>query len=180
MPTRFPPARRALAVVPQAVACVGAQIARGAAIQFAFVYLAVPIGADDRELVHGILLLCPEPELVGEHPKRGLPDVFMHGGGGAADHPAVSVAGANLCAHCVGLRAVPHFVPCLCGQIAHDLLVLCAVAGHYVPVGVDEKGVEAHVAGQKPLLTVNVLNQAVVEVRAEPFFGAAACKQRVD
>ena len=115
-----------------------------------------------------------------DHPGGGHPDILVHGGADRADHPAVPVTAANLLPHSFGFLAVPQLVPALPVQVAHDLLVLGAVAGHHVAVGVDEEGVKAHVTGQKALLTVDVVDQAVVKVSPEPLFRAVAAKQLVD
>lgn len=118
--------------------------------------------------------------LVLEHPPAGLPDVLVHGRAHRADHPAVAVAVADLRADPLGLVGVPELVPGLLVEVAHDLLVLGAVAGHDVAVGVDEEGVERHVAGQQARLAVDVVDEAVVEVGAEPLLGAVGPEQLVD
>lgn len=118
--------------------------------------------------------------LVLEHPPTGLPDVLVHGRAHRADHPAVAVAVADLRADPLGLVGVPELVPGLLVEVAHDLLVLGAVAGHDVAVGVDEEGVERHVAGQQARLAVDVVDEAVVEVGAEPLLGAVGPEQLVD
>lgn len=118
--------------------------------------------------------------LVLENPPAGLPDVLVHGRAHRADHPAVAVAVADLSADPLGLVGVPQLVPGLLVEVAHDLLVLGAVAGHDVAVGVDEEGVERHVAGQQARLAVDVVDEAVVEVSAEPLLGAVGPEQLVD
>lgn len=118
--------------------------------------------------------------LVLEHPPTGLPDVLVHGRAHRADHPAVAVAVSDLRADLLGLVGVPELVPRLVVEVAHDLLVLGAVAGHDVAVGVDEEGVERHVAGQQARLSVDVVDEAVVEVGAEPLLGAVGPEQLVD
>ena len=107
-------------------------------------------------------------------------DVLVHGRGDGADHPAVAVAVADLAADEVGLLAVPEVVPVHVVEVAHDFFVLGAVAGHDIAVGVDEEGVEAHVAGQEALLAVDVVDEAVVEVGAEPLLGAVGVEELVD
>ena len=142
---------------------------------------AVAVVAADLVFVHAVRVFGEQRlAFVDQHPPRRDPDVFVHGRRHRADHPAVAVAAAHLCAHRVGLRAVPEFLPGLGVQVAHDLLLPGAVAGHDVAVGVDEEGVEAHVAGQQPLLAVDIVDQAVVEVGAEPLLGAVAAQQLVD
>lgn len=118
--------------------------------------------------------------LVLEHPPARLPDVLVHGRAHRADHPAVAVAVADLRADFLGLVRVPELVPGLLVEVAHDLLVLGAVAGHNVAVGVDEEGVERHVARQQARLAVDVVDEAVVEVGAEPLLGAVGLEQLVD
>ena len=107
-----------------------------------------------------------------EHPPHGLPNILVHGGAHAADHPAIPVAAAYLAADLLRLGAVPKLVPRLTVEVAHHLLILGAVAGHDVAVRVDEEGIEAHVAGQKALLTVDIVDEPVVEIGTEPLFGA--------
>ena len=80
----------------------------------------------------------------------------------------------------VGLIAVPQGIPIRILEVSHNLLVLGAVAGHHIPVGVDEEGVHAHIAGQKPGLSVDVVDEAVVEIGPEPLFGAVGPQQLVD
>ena len=115
-----------------------------------------------------------------EHPPHGLPNILVHGGAHAADHPAVPIAAAYLAAHPFGLRAVPELVPRLAVEVTHYLLILGAVAGHHIPVRVDKEGIKAHIAGQKPLLTIDIVDEAVVEVGAEPLLGAVGIEQLVD
>ena len=118
--------------------------------------------------------------LVLEYPPARLPDVLVHSGAHRADHPAVAVAVADLRADLLGLVGVPQLVPGLLVEVAHDLLVLGAVAGHDVAVGVDEEGVERHVARQQARLAVDVVDEAVVEVGAEPLLGAVGLEELVD
>ena len=87
---------------------------------------------------------------------------------------------AHLGADGLCLRAAPQLVPALGVQVAHNFLILGAVAGHDVAVGVDEEGIEAHITGQQTLLAVEVIDEAVVEVGAEPLFGRIAPQQLVD
>ena len=113
-------------------------------------------------------------------PDARNPDMLMHGRADGADHPAVPVAAADLPPDALRLRAVPQFIPGLPVQITHDLLLPGAVAGHHIAIGIDEEGVEAHVALQQPLLAVNVVDQTVIEVGPEPFLGAPGTKQLID
>lgn len=113
------------------------------------------------------------------HPEAGHPDILVHGRAHGADHPAVPAAAADLPAHRLRRFAVPELVPRLLVQVAHDLLLPGAVAGHHITVRVNEKGIEAHVAGQKPLLAVYVVDKAVVEVGPEPLFGAPGSEQLI-
>lgn len=144
-------------------------------------HAALLVVAHDLKLVHVVGLLGKERlHLVLEHPPAGLPDVLVHGRAHRADHPAVAVAVADLRADLLGLFGVPELVPGLLVEVAHDLLVLGAVAGHDVAVGVDEEGVERHVAGQQARLAVDVVDEAVVEVGAEPLLGAVGLEKLVD
>lgn len=122
--------------------------------------------------MHVVRLLAKKRlQLVLEHPPAGLPDVLVHGRAHRTDHPAVAVAVADLRANLLRLIGVPELVPRLLVEVAHDLLVLGAVAGHDVAIGIDEEGVERHVTGQQARLAVDVVNEPVVEVGAEPFLG---------
>lgn len=165
----------------QAVVDLGAQVAGGAGVELFLGHATLLVVAHDLELVHVVGLLCEQRlHLVPEHPPAGLPDVLVHGRAHRADHPAVAVAVADLSADPLGLVGVPELIPGLLVEVAHDLLVLCAVAGHDVAVGVDEEGVERHVAGQQARLAVDVVDEAVVEVGAEPLLGAVGPEQLVD
>ena len=115
-----------------------------------------------------------------EDPPGGNPDIFLHGGGYGADHPAFPAAVLHPLADGVGLRAVPQGVPVGFLQVAHDLFALCAVAGHHIAVGVNKEGIHAHVTGQQTLLTVDIVDEAVVKVGPEPLLGAAGPEQLVD
>lgn len=165
----------------QAVVDLGTQVAGGAGIELLLGHVALLVVAHDLELVHVVGPLGEQGlHLVLEHPPAGLPDVLVHGRTHRADHPAVAVAVADLRTDPLGLVGVPEFVPGLLVEVAHDLLVLGAVAGHDVAVGVDEEGVERHVARQQARLTVDVVDEAVVEVGAEPLLGAVGPEQLVD
>lgn len=165
----------------QAVVDLGTQVTGGAGVELLLGHAALLVVADDLELVHVVGLLGKERlRLVLEHPPAGLPDVLMHGRAHRADHPAVAVAMADLRADLLCLVGVPELVPGLLVEVAHDLLVLGAVAGHHIAVGVDEEGVKRHIARQQARLAVDVVDEAVVEVGAEPFLGAVGLKQLVD
>lgn len=165
----------------QAVVDLGAQVAGGAGIELLLGHAALLVVAHDLELVHVVGLFSEQRlHLVLEHPPAGLPDVLVHGRAHRADHPAVAVAVADLRADPLGLVGIPQFIPRLLVEVAHYLLVLGAVAGHHVAVGVDEEGVKRHVAGQQAGLTVDIVDEAVVEVGAEPLLGTAGPEQLVD
>lgn len=165
----------------QAVVDLGTQVTGGAGIELLLGDAAFLVVAHDLELVHVIGPLGKERlHLVLEYPPARLPDVLVHSGAHRADHPAVAVAVADLRADLLRLVRVPELVPGLLVEVAHDLLVLGAVAGHDVAVGVDEEGVERHVAGQQARLAVDVVDEAVVEVGAEPLLRAVGLEQLVD
>ena len=165
--------RIGLGCLGQAVIDLGTQVAGGTGIELLLGHAAILVVAHDLKLVHVVGPLGKERlHLVLKHPPAGLPDVLVHGRTHRADHPAVAVAVADLRADPLGLVGVPQLVPGLLVEVAHDLLVLGAVAGHDVAVGVDEEGVERHVAGQQARLAVDVVDEAVVEVGAEPLLGA--------
>lgn len=164
----------------EAVVGFGVHVARRESVQLLLGHAALLVIADDRQLVHVVGVLGEEGlGLVLDHPARRLPDVLVHRRGHAADHPAVAVAVPDLRAHGLGLRRVPQLVPGLAVEVAHDLLVPGAVAGHDVAVGVDEERVEGHVAGKEPRLSVDVVDEAVVEVGAEPFLWFVALQELV-
>lgn len=165
----------------QAVVDLGAQVAGGAGVELFLGDVALLVITNDLELMHVVGPLGEQSlHLVLEHPPAGLPDVLVHGRAHRADHPAVAVTVADLRADLLGLVGVPKLVPRLLVEVAHDLLVLGAVARHDIAVGVDEEGVERHVAGQQTRLAVDVVDEAVVEVGAEPLLGAAGLEQLVD
>lgn len=165
----------------QAVVDLCAKVAGGAGVELLLGHAALLVVAYDLELVHAVGPLGEQGlHLVLEHPPAGLPDVLVHGRAHRADHPAVAVAVADLRADPLGPVGVPQLVPGLLVEVAHDLLVLGAVAGHDVAVGVDEEGVERHVARQQARLAVDVVDEAVVEVGAEPLLGAVGPEQLVD
>lgn len=165
----------------ETVVDLGTQVTGGAGIELLLGHATLLVIAHDLELVHVIGPLGEQGlHLVLKHPPAGLPDVLVHSRAHRADHPAVTVAVTDLRADLLGLVRVPELVPGLLVEIAHDFLVLGAVAGHDVAVGVDEKGVERHVAGQQARLAVDVVDEAVVEVGAEPLLGAIGLEQLVD
>ena len=75
---------------------------------------------------------------------------------------------------------MPKRLPGLPVEITHDQLFPGAVAGHHVAVGVQEKGVEAHVALQQPFAAVDIVDEAVVEIGPEPLLGAPGFQQFID
>lgn len=87
---------------------------------------------------------------------------------------------ANVSANILRRLGVPQLVPGLLIKVAHDLLILGAVAGHHVTVGVDEERVERHVARQQAGLAIDVVDETVVEIGAEPLLGLVALEELVD
>lgn len=87
---------------------------------------------------------------------------------------------ANVRADPLRRLGVPQLVPGLLIKVAHDLLILGAVAGHHVTVGVDEERVERHVARQQAGLAIDVVDETVVEIGAEPLLGLVALEELVD
>lgn len=165
----------------QTIVDLGAQVASRAGVELLLGHATLLVVAHDLKLMHVIGPLGEQRlHLVLEYPPAGLPDVLVHGRAHRADHPAVAVAVADLRADLLGLVGVPELVPGLLVEVAHDLLVLGAVAGHDVAVGIDEEGVERHVARQQARLAVDVVDEAVVEVGAEPLLGAVGPEQLVD
>lgn len=165
----------------QTIVDLGAQVASRAGVELLLGHATLLVVTHDLKLMHVIGPLGEQRlHLVLEYPPAGLPDVLVHGRAHRADHPAVAVAVADLRADLLSLVGVPELVPGLLVEVAHDLLVLGAVAGHDVAVGVDEEGVERHVARQQARLAVDVVDEAVVEVGAEPLLGAVGPEQLVD
>lgn len=157
------------------------EVAGGELIQILLGDLAVAVVAHDLEFVHAVLFLFEETEeLMHEYPPQRLPDILVHGGRNRAYHPAVPVAMANLFAHFLRLGTVPEVLPRLRVEVAHDLLVLGAVAGHHIAVRVNEEGIETHIAGQETLLAVYIVDQTMVEVGAEPLLRTVGIEKFVD
>ena len=114
------------------------------------------------------------------NPCRGHPNIFVHGGGNRAYHPAISVAPAHFCTHFIRLLACPKLVPALLVKIAHNFFFFGAVAGHNIAVGVNKESVKSHIAGQQALLAVYVVYKPVVKICSKPFFRAVAFKKLID
>ena len=143
-------------------------------------HMAGLVFANDRQFVHVVSLHTHKAfYLVLGNPRRRLPDVLMHRGTHGPDHPAVAIAVPHFRAHGVRLRAVPQVIPVLHVQVTHHLLVLRPIAGHDIAIGIDKEGVECHIAGQKARLSVNVVDEPVVEIGAEPLLRAIALKKFV-
>ena len=178
---RFVDVRVRLRCLGEAVVGLRAEVAGRAGVELLLGHAALLVVAHDRELVHVVRLLAKESlGLVLKHPPCGLPDVLVHGRRGRANHPTVAVAMTHVGADPLRCIGVPELVPGLHVEIAHDLLILGAVAGHDVTIRVDEKRVESHVTRQKTRLAVDVVDEAVVEVGAEPLLGLAALEELVD
>ena len=114
------------------------------------------------------------------HPKSGHPDIFVHSRRNRADHPAISVAGTHFFAYCICFLTIPELIPRLRIEITHDFLMLRPIARHDVTKRIDKEGIEAHITGKQSLLTVNIVDQSMVEIRAEPLFGAVGLQKLVD
>ena len=114
------------------------------------------------------------------YPHSRHPNVFVHSRGNGTYHPTVSVAGAHLFSYSVCLFTVPQFIPALLIQVAHNLFVFCTVARHHISVWVYKEGVKTHIAGEKPFLTVYVVDESVVEICTKPFFWAVGFEQLID
>ena len=104
----------------------------------------------------------------------------MHRRRHTTNHPAVTVAAANLCTNLLGFRAVPQLIPGLIVQVAHDFLILGTIARHNIAIRIDEEGIEAHVTRQQALLAVDVVDQTVVKICTEPLLRTVATEQLVD
>ena len=157
------------------------QVTGRAGVERLLRHLAVTVVAADLEFVHTVRVLREQRlELMPEYPEERLQNVLVHRRGDRTDHPAVAVAGADLLPYRLRLRAVPEFVPLLPIEIAHDFFVFRAVARHDIAVRVDEEGVETHVAREQTLLPVNIVDESVVEVGAEPLLRTVTAEELVD
>ena len=157
------------------------QVTGRAGIERLLRHLAVTVVAADLEFVHTVRVLREQRlELMSQYPKERLQNVLVHRRGDRTDHPAVAVAGADLLPYRLRLGAVPEFVPFLPVEVTHNLLILRAVARHDIAVGVDEEGVETHVAREQTFLPVNIVDESVVEVGAEPLLRAVTAEQFID
>ena len=103
-----------------------------------------------------------------DHPPSGYPDIFMHCRRRGTDHPAVSVTFSRTLSYPARLIGIPQLVPALLPQIPHDRLFLHAVAGDHITEGIYEKGISRHIAGQKPFIAIDIVDQAVIEISPEP------------
>ena len=119
-------------------------------------------------------------KFVNQNPSSRLPDILVHSRRYRTDHPAVTVAATNLRTNLLCFRAVPQLVPGLIVQVAHDFLILGTIARHNIAIRVDEEGIEAHIARQQTLLTVDIVDQAVVKVSTKPLLRAIAAEQFID
>ena len=156
-------------------------IAGAALVQILFSDFAITVITANLQLIHTVRMLGEQSlELVNQNPCGRLPDILVHSRADRTDHPAVTVAATNLCTNLLGLRAIPQLVPSLIVQVAHDFLILGTIARHDIAIRVDEEGVEAHVARQQTLLAVDVVDQAVVKVSAEPLLRAVAAEQFIN
>ena len=96
--------------------------------------------------MHVVRLLGEERlRFMFKHPPSRFPDVLMHGRRGRANHPATAIAMANMRTDLLGRLRIPELIPSLLVEVAHDLLILGAVARHDVTVWIDEERVERHV-----------------------------------
>lgn len=120
--------------------------------------------------------LCFMPE----HPPSGFPNVLMHGRRSGANHPATTIAMANMRADLLSRLGIPELIPSQLVEVAHNLLILGAVARHDVTVWIDKECVERHVTRQQAGLTIDVIDEAVVEVGTEPFLGLVALEKLVN
>src|SRR5699024_2987067 len=156
-------------------------VAGAALIQILFSNFAVAVITANLQLIHAVRMLSEQSlELMYQNPSSRLPDILVHSRADRTDHPAVTVAAANLCTNLLCLRAVPQLIPGLIVQVTHDLFILGAVARHDITIRVDEEGIKTHVARQQTLLAVDVVDQAVVEVSTEPLLRAIATEQFID
>ena len=125
-----------------------AKFTRRTLVQFFLRNFTIPVIPDDLAFVHGIGFLHEQAlKLMPDNPEARNPDVLMHSRRHRADHPAVTVAAANLLSDCFCRLAVPQLVPALLIQITHDLFILGTVAGHHIAVWINKEGIKTHIAG---------------------------------
>ena len=62
----------------------------------------------------------------------------------------------------------------------HDLFVLSTIARHNIAIRINEEGIKTHIARKQTLLTIDVVDQAVVKVSTEPLLRAIAAEQFID
>ena len=156
-------------------------IAGATLIQLLFSNFAIAVVTADLQLVHAVRMLGEQSlEFVNQNPGRRFPDVLVHCRRNTADHPAITVTATNLCTNLLCFRAVPQLIPSLIVQVAHNFLILGAIARHNIAIRIDEEGVKTHVARKQTLLTVDIVDQTVVKVCTEPLFRAIATEQFID
>ena len=113
------------------------------------------------------------------HPQGRSLDVLVHGRRNRTDHPAVSVAMSYLLANLLSLWRTPKLIPSLAVQVTHHLLILGTITWHHITVWVDEEGIETHIARQETLLTIDIVDESMVEVSTEPLLWRVRLQQFV-
>ena len=109
-----------------------------------------------------------------------MPEILVHCRTDRPDHPALTVAMAGSLADRLRFRRMPELIPVLTVEVTHDPFLLGAVAGHHIAIRIDKESIYAHIAWQEPRLTVDVIDQPMVEIGPEPVLGTAGLKQFID
>ncbi len=84
---------------------------------------------------------------------------------------------ADLIPDRLGLVRMPQFIPALLSEVTHHKFLACSIAWHYVAERIDKECIAAHVAGEQSLVSVYVIDEAMIEIRSEPFLGRLALQQ---
>lgn len=157
------------------------QITGRTGIKLLLGHTALLVIANNLELMHVVRFLGEERLcFMLEYPPSRFPKVLMHGRRGGTNHPATAIAVTNMRADLLSRLRIPELIPSLLVEIAHDLLILGAVARHDIAVGIDEERVKRHVTRQQTGLAIDVINKAVVEVGAKPLLRLVAPEKLID
>ena len=79
----------------------------------------------------------------------------------------------------LSLWRTPKLIPGLAVQVTHHLLILGTITWHHITVWVDEEGIETHIARQETLLTIDIVDESMVEVSTEPLLRRVRLQQLV-
>ena len=159
-------------------ACI--HIAGTALIKFFLGNLSITKITNNLILVHGILTAKDTLQLMSKYPPSWFPDIFVHCRRNRSNHPAISVTMAYFFSNSFCFWTVPKFVPALCIQITHYFLILSSVTRHNITVWINKEGVKTHITRKESLLSIDVVNQAMVEVSTEPLLRVVGLEKLID